>query len=69
VPYELVHEKIEPIYTEVKGWHTSLEGITEYRMPTELLNYITLLERELGVPITLLSTGPDRTQTIHRKIK
>jgi len=69
VPYELVHEKIEPIYTEVKGWHTSLEGITEHKMPKELLDYITLLEKELGVPITLLSTGPDRTQTIHRKIK
>lgn len=69
VPYELVDEKIEPIYTEVKGWNTSLNGITENKMPKELLDYITLLERELGVPITLLSTGPDRTQTIHRKIK
>ena len=69
VPYELVHEKIEPIYTEVKGWHTSLEGITERKMPRELLEYIALLEKELGVPITLLSTGPDRTQTVHRKIK
>jgi adenylosuccinate synthase len=66
IPYELVHEKIEPIYTEVKGWNTSLEGITETKMPKELSDYIDLLEKSLGVPITLLSTGPDRKQTIHR---
>jgi adenylosuccinate synthase len=67
VPYELVNEKIEPIYTEVKGWNTSLEGITSSKMPKELSLYIELLEKALEVPITLLSTGPDRTQTIHRK--
>lgn len=66
IPYELVHEKIEPIYAEVKGWNTSLEGITETKMPKELSDYIHLLEKSLGVPITLLSTGPDRKQTIHR---
>ena len=66
IPYELVHEKIEPLYTEVKGWNTSLEGITETKMPKELSDYINLLEKSLGVPITLLSTGPDRKQTVHR---
>lgn len=68
VPYELVNEKIEPIYIEVKGWNTSLEGISNSKMPIELTQYIELLEKALKVPITLLSTGPDRTQTIHRKI-
>ena len=67
VPYELVNEKIEPIYIEIKGWQTSLDGITESKMPQELAQYIDFLEKALGVPITLLSTGPDRTQTIHRK--
>jgi adenylosuccinate synthase len=67
VPYELVNEKIEPIYTEVKGWNTSLENITNDHMPVELADYIRLLETALDVPITLLSTGPDRKQTIHRK--
>jgi adenylosuccinate synthase len=66
VPYEIVNEKIEPIYTEVKGWNTSLEGITENKMPKELADYITLLEKALQVPITLISTGPDRKQTVHR---
>ncbi|MFN6089521.1 MAG: adenylosuccinate synthase [Cyclobacteriaceae bacterium] len=67
VPYELVNENIQPIYTEVKGWNTSLEGITENKMPVELVQYIAFLEKALEVPITLISTGPDRKQTVHRK--
>jgi adenylosuccinate synthase len=67
LPYELVNEKIIPVYEEVKGWHTSLVGISEDAMPAELSQYIDFLERELRVPITLLSTGPDRTQTIYRQ--
>jgi adenylosuccinate synthase len=67
LPYELVHEKITPLYTEVKGWNTSLVGISEDAMPVELSQYIDFLERELNVPITLISTGPDRTQTVYRQ--
>ncbi|HEY8937324.1 MAG TPA: adenylosuccinate synthase [Cyclobacteriaceae bacterium] len=67
VPYEVVTEKITPIYTEMKGWNTSLANITEDAMPVELSNYIDYLEKELHVPITLISTGPDRTQTVHRQ--
>lgn len=68
VPYEVVNEKITPLYTEVKGWNTSLSKISEDSMPIELSNYIDFLEKELNVPITLISTGPDRTQTVHRQI-
>jgi adenylosuccinate synthase len=68
VPYELVNEKIQPIYTEVKGWNTSLAGISENKMPIELAQYIDLLEKALEVPITLISTGPDRKQTVYRTI-
>jgi adenylosuccinate synthase len=68
VPYEIVSEKITPIYTELKGWNTSLSNISQDAMPVELSNYIELLERELNVPITLISTGPNRTQTVHRQI-
>jgi adenylosuccinate synthase len=38
-------------------------------MPLELLEYVSFLEKELEVPITLISTGPDRSQTIHRAEK
>jgi adenylosuccinate synthase len=67
LPYELVNEKITPIYTQMKGWNISLKGISEDAMPAELSQYIDFLERELNVPITLISTGPDRTQTVYRQ--
>jgi adenylosuccinate synthase len=66
LPYELVNEKITPVYTEIKGWSVPLKGGSEKNIPVELSTYISFLERELKVPITLVSTGPDRTQTIHR---
>jgi len=68
VPYEFVHEKVVPVYTELKGWNTDLKGISEADLPAELNAYIKFLEAELNVPITLVSTGPDRTQTIHRTL-
>jgi adenylosuccinate synthase len=66
VPYEIVHEKIVPIYREVDGWHCSLENIASNNLPPQLVAYVELLEKELNVPIMLISTGPDRTQTIFR---
>lgn len=68
VPYEIVNEKITPIYTEMKGWNCPVKGIAKESLPTELNDYIKFLENELHVPITLVSTGPDRTQTIHREL-
>jgi adenylosuccinate synthase len=67
VPYEYVNEKITPVYQEMKGWRSNVAGILEDQIPAELGAYITFLEKELKVPITLISTGPDRTQTIHRR--
>ncbi len=69
VPYEIVNEKIKPVYTELKGWNTSLTGVAESQIPAELAQYVDFLEKALNVPITLISTGPDRTQTIHRTRK
>jgi adenylosuccinate synthase len=66
VPYEVVKEKIIPIYKELKGWDVSLKGISKENLPAELNQYIKFLETALCVPITLVSTGPDRTQTILR---
>lgn len=66
LPYELIHEKIVPVYKEMKGWNVNLKGIDEKNLPVELMQYVAFLEQKLGVPITLISTGPDRTQTILR---
>ncbi len=69
VPYEIVNEKISPIYKELKGWNEPLNGNSKESLPSELNDYIKFLENELKVPITLVSTGPDRTQTIHRSLQ
>ncbi len=70
VPYELVNEKITPVYEEFKGWSTplNLNGVSIENLPSELNDYIKFLEEQLHVPITLVSTGPDRTQTVYRQL-
>jgi adenylosuccinate synthase len=69
VPYEIVNEKIVPVYKELPGWGSSVSASKESELPKELLQYINFLEKELAVPITLISTGPDRTQTVQRNLK
>ncbi len=66
LPYELVSEKITPVYAELPGWNCDLAGISDDAMPSALSHYIDYLEKNLNVPITLISTGPDRTQTVYR---
>lgn len=62
-----IDREIKPIYTEVKGWNTSLTDLTdESQLPLEFVDYIKFLEDHLGVPITIVSIGPDRKQTIFR---
>lgn len=67
LPYELINDRIIPVYKEIKGWNIPLTGIREENLPEELLEYIAFLEQHLGVPVTIISTGPDRTQTIQRQ--
>ncbi len=65
-PYELP-ENMEVIYTELPGWNEDLTGMkSEDEFPEELNNYINYLETELEIPITIVSVGPDRQQTILR---
>ncbi len=67
LPYSIDEGLVEPIYTEIKGWNTDLTGIrSTEEFPQELEDYVQFLERELRVPITVVSVGPDRTQTILR---
>ena len=67
MPYDLLDGKVEPIYTTLKGWNTDLTQIrTIEEFPQELSAYIAFIERELEIPITYVSVGPDREQTIVR---
>ena len=61
-------DRIRPIYTELPGWTTDLTKATsEADFPKEFKDYIAFLERELGVPVCIVSVGPDRKQTIELK--
>jgi adenylosuccinate synthase len=66
-PYDIVDSEVKPIYEELEGWNCSLDNIDSFdTMPKPLKDYITYIEEKLGVPINLVSVGPDRTQTILR---
>ena len=58
-------ERIKPVYTTLKGWQTSTEGITEFdKLPQAAKDYLRFQERESGARIGMVSTGPDRDQTM-----
>lgn len=64
-PFDL--SKAEPIYAELPGWRTDMSRMkSEDEFPEEFNAYLTFLEDELGVPIKIVSVGPDREQTIIR---
>lgn len=68
LPYKLEEDLIEPIFTEVPGWDEDLTKMTsEDEFPESFKSYINYIEKEVGVPISLISVGPDRAQTIMRK--
>jgi adenylosuccinate synthase len=58
-------ESIQPIYTTLKGWKASTEGITEFdKLPQLAQDYLHFIEKESGAKIGMVSTGPDRDQTM-----
>lgn len=67
LPYSIEAENVTPIYTEMKAWKADLTKMSNSsQLPDELKDYIDFLEKELEVPIKIVSVGPDRKQTIHR---
>ncbi|HPW98162.1 MAG TPA: adenylosuccinate synthase [Flavobacterium sp.] len=67
LPYNIEEENVTPIYTEIKGWKADLTGMTTYdQLPKELKDYISMIEAAVEVPISIVSVGPDRKQTITR---
>lgn len=67
LPYNIEAENVTPIYSEMKGWKEDLTKMSKAdELPKELAAYIEFLEKELEVPIKIVSVGPDRTQTILR---
>ena len=67
IPFNLDGE-ITPVYTELKGWKKDLTKINSLSdLPSELISYIEFIENYIGVPVSIVSVGPDRTQTLIRK--
>ncbi len=65
LPYNIEEENVQPVFVEKKGWKQDLTGLTSYdALPIELKEYITFIEEYVGVPIKVVSVGPDRKQTI-----
>jgi adenylosuccinate synthase len=66
IPFE--HDALlEPVYLEFKGWNENISGIREFSaLPQSLKDYIIFIEEQTGVPVTMVSVGPDRKETIFR---
>lgn len=59
--------KAKPVYIELPGWKCDISGVRNYTdLPREAKDYIDLIERLSGVPVSLIAVGPDREQTINR---
>ena len=62
-----ISEGVEPVYVEMPGWKIQMSKMqSEDEFPEEFNNYVSFLEEELGVPVKIVSVGPDREQTIVR---
>jgi adenylosuccinate synthase len=67
LPFDANDESLEPVYIQLDAWKEDLTGLRSIDdAPDALMSYITFLEKELETPITIVSVGPDRTQTLTR---
>jgi adenylosuccinate synthase len=65
VPYDI--EPVLPIYEEIDGWQSPVETIATYdELPDALKDYVNIIEKRTKTPISIISVGPDRSQTIIR---
>ena len=68
LPYDISPEYVTPVYEQLRGWNVDLTGMRiQSELPAALLDYIEYLESNLQTPITVVSVGPDRSQTILRE--
>lgn len=68
LPFDLCDQTVEPVYETVKGWNTDITKLSSFDdAPQALKDYVDYLEKLLEVPITTVSVGPDRIQTLSNK--
>jgi adenylosuccinate synthase len=67
IPFDYDPEKLKPLFQTIKGWKCDLAGFRKFiDLPVELVDYVRFIQDYVDVPITIISTGPDRVQTIIR---
>ena len=67
LPFDASEDTIEPVYKELAAWKEDLTQLSSIDdAPSQLIDYIDFLEKELETPIVVVSVGPDRTQTLNR---
>ncbi len=67
IPYDLCQTDVKPIYKTFEGWKCEIAaGVSFAELPQALHDYIAFIEQYMEIPITLVSLGPDRTQTVVR---
>lgn len=70
IPFEAEESALIPNYEEISGWNSNINEIMTYnQFPEKLKNYITYIENNVNIPISIVSNGPDRTKTIFRNSK
>jgi len=65
LPYDLTDADLQPVYKKIEGWNAETEGIRKFEdLPQKAQDYIKYLEDYLGVPVKMISTGPERDSLI-----
>jgi adenylosuccinate synthase len=68
LPYDVLSDEIKPVLSSAPGWMQDVTGVRSMEeIPDTLENYIRMIEDRTGLPISIVSLGPDRVQTIERK--
>ncbi|MEI7597021.1 MAG: adenylosuccinate synthase [Bacteroidota bacterium] len=66
IPFDIDCD-ITPVFTNLKGWNEDLTSVKDLsKLPAELMDYVKFIEEYVNVPVTIISVGPDRTQTLIR---
>ncbi|MDX2197043.1 MAG: adenylosuccinate synthase [Cytophagales bacterium] len=65
--FDILQQAVVPSYIDIKGWNKALSGIKSYEdLPSELKAYVQYIENELDIPMSIISLGPDRSETVFK---
>ena len=66
-PYTVEGVELQPVYREFQGWKSDIRNVRNYEeFPEAFRKYVEFIEEETGVPVKIISVGPDRAETIVR---